>query len=323
MSGYIKLHRKIQDNWVWDDKANHASAWTDLLLMAAWSPTQKYIQGQIYEIQRGEIVVSLRFLAKRWQWTKSKVGSFLDKLEKTGMVTINRDTQITHLTICKYDTYNSPENTNGTGPGQQPDSRVQKTSKNRDTQKRLQSNETQEVKSTKKTQTGQQLDSNGTVSKPKSGQIIKNKEIINNIQGKDEKDIERLLQRLEKRKAVSHLQEVIDIVDYFNQFAGKSVKYSTDQSLKYILDHLKDGRPVEMIKGVIWHKVQVYREIEKEQYISLPTILRRERFEQAFEEAKERKENLKRPKSKPTELIENREAKRLWVNGKKTDRYII
>lgn len=315
--GYIKLHRKIQDNWVWDEKANNASAWTDLLLMAAWSPTQKHINGQIYQLERGEIVASLRYFSNKWGWTKNKVGRFFDKLEKTGMITTKRDTQITHLTICNYDTYNSPEISNGTTPGHERDSDFQKVYKKRDTQKPPQPKEPQQVTRHKKNKTGQQRDSNGTASDPKAGQIIKKKEVINNIvEGKDEKDMERLLERLEKRKAVKHLQDVIDIVDYFNKFAGKSVKYSTDQALKYILDHLIEGRSVEMVKGVIWHKVQSYNEMDKRQYIALPTILRHERFEQAFEEAKERKQRLTQG-HKSTEKVENPLAKRIYLgNGK-------
>ena len=34
MQGYIKIHRKIQECWLWQDKFSKGQAWIDLLLRA-------------------------------------------------------------------------------------------------------------------------------------------------------------------------------------------------------------------------------------------------------------------------------------------------
>ena len=265
--GYIKLHRKIQENWVWDEKANNASAWTDLLLMAAWSSTQKHINGQIYQIQRGEIVASLRYFANKWRWPKNKVRRFFDKLEKTEMITIKRDTQITHLTICNYDTYNSPEISNGTPMGHERDSDFQKVYKKRDTQKPPQSKEPEQVTRHKKNKMGQQRDSNGTANEPKAGQKIKNKEIKNKEENFKKFEEEGFRARCEMYGASQHIESVRKIVELYNDFVGpnSAVKPKFFGSIKEVCQRLNAGHSLDQVWDSI-HEV-LLRHKQKDKFM--------------------------------------------------------
>ena len=85
------------------EKACAAYAWLDLVGMA------QYADGQ--ELQRGQLVASLDFLAARWNWSVSRVRKFLDDLESQGMIWKKRrgGTLPSVITIRSYDYYNGDE----------------------------------------------------------------------------------------------------------------------------------------------------------------------------------------------------------------------
>ena len=62
----------------------------------------------VIEVKRGQMLVSLRFLAGRWQWSTKKVNSFLDLLIQDKMIIKEtpKETGQTVITICNYDKYN-------------------------------------------------------------------------------------------------------------------------------------------------------------------------------------------------------------------------
>ncbi len=53
-SGWIKLHRGLQDHWLWDCEFSYAQAWIDLLLGAGHKPTKIMIKGLVIERKRGQ-----------------------------------------------------------------------------------------------------------------------------------------------------------------------------------------------------------------------------------------------------------------------------
>jgi hypothetical protein len=108
--GWIKLHRRIQDNPLWESKpADPARAWIDLILLAAWEPHRIWVSGSMHTVGRGEIAASVRFLGKRWGWGRSKAASFLasltvlNQLEKIRDGSGNGSPSI--YRIVNYDTY--------------------------------------------------------------------------------------------------------------------------------------------------------------------------------------------------------------------------
>jgi hypothetical protein len=86
------------------------AAWLDLVGMAAWEPRVRNIRGVVVELVRGEFVVSLRFLAERWGWSKDKVRRFLTALEEDAMLATQSETPSGQVyLIVKYDLYQSPD----------------------------------------------------------------------------------------------------------------------------------------------------------------------------------------------------------------------
>ena len=83
-------------------------AWLDILQSARFEDTKQLIGNRLIEVKRGQVLVSLRFLSGRWQWSTKKVNNFLDLLIQDKMITKEtpKETGQTVLTICNYDKYN-------------------------------------------------------------------------------------------------------------------------------------------------------------------------------------------------------------------------
>lgn len=116
MAGWIKIHRSITDHWLYTEKRcfSKFEAWNDILLNANYSDSKTIIKGKIYEIKRGESILSFESWGKRWNWDKSKVRRFFNLLQSDNMVIMKCDNITTHLTICNYDNYQSNGNADET-----------------------------------------------------------------------------------------------------------------------------------------------------------------------------------------------------------------
>lgn len=111
MQGWIKLHRKIQDHWLYQERRKFSKyeAWIDLLMMASHKDT-KFVHGsELIELEKGSFVTSELKLMERWDWGKSKLRSFLEILEKDGMIVKNSDRKKTTINICNYSGYHESE----------------------------------------------------------------------------------------------------------------------------------------------------------------------------------------------------------------------
>jgi len=109
MAGWIKIHRTITDNWVWQN-SDYLKWWLDILIEVNHTPSKTLIKGTLYECLRGQKLYSLDTWAKRWGTNKSKSRRFLKMLEKDNMIVFKSETQTTRITVCKYDSYQSFEN---------------------------------------------------------------------------------------------------------------------------------------------------------------------------------------------------------------------
>ena len=115
MDGWIKLHRQIQDNIIWQEKPFHkALAWIDLLLLANHKDKKVLIDNEVVIIERGQLHTSILKLADRWGWNRKTVSSFLNLLENEEMITQKRTARGTTLTIVNYGFYQNDGTTDGT-----------------------------------------------------------------------------------------------------------------------------------------------------------------------------------------------------------------
>jgi hypothetical protein len=116
MSGWIKIHRSITNHWLYSEKRVYSKleAWYDMLIAVNYSDTKTIIKGKLYEVKRGQSILSLESWGKRWNWDKSKVRRFFNLLENDSMIELKCDNTTTHLTVCKYERYQGERNTDET-----------------------------------------------------------------------------------------------------------------------------------------------------------------------------------------------------------------
>ncbi len=72
-------------------------------------------------MKRGQIVTSQQALANRWKWSRHRVSDFLRTLEAAEMVTTERTTNGTLLTVVNYGFYQSDGSAKGPRTGQRKD----------------------------------------------------------------------------------------------------------------------------------------------------------------------------------------------------------
>lgn len=114
--GFLPVSRKMFDGsdelWSDDEPFDRRSAWIDLLQLAQVRGRTRMIGGETVSLGPGELVVSERFLAKRWGWTKARVRKFLLDLGPDGLDRLNRipnrlpDRRMVVIKITNYTTYN-------------------------------------------------------------------------------------------------------------------------------------------------------------------------------------------------------------------------
>lgn len=115
MDGWVKIHRKIRDNWIWDNP-EYLRAWLDLIFRANYDEKKILFEGEFKELKCGQFITSVRKLAEAWGWSNSRVLRFLKLLEEDGMIVRHSNSKRTLLTIENYEVYqilrNTSENTN-------------------------------------------------------------------------------------------------------------------------------------------------------------------------------------------------------------------
>ena len=104
--GWISVHRKIEECWVWfDEPFSKGQAWIDLLLLVNHAPKKCVVDGVLTEIGEGERLTSIRKLAERWQWSRKKTTKFLEILEKDEMIEIKKSHHFTVIKVRNYGLY--------------------------------------------------------------------------------------------------------------------------------------------------------------------------------------------------------------------------
>ena len=68
-------------------------AWVWLIGEAQWKSNRKRINGQIVELERGQLSHSIRFLSIRWAWSISRVNRFLKRLKTETMIETENETK--------------------------------------------------------------------------------------------------------------------------------------------------------------------------------------------------------------------------------------
>lgn len=117
MSGYVKLWRKLQDNELWQERRtfSRAEAFIDLIMSANWQDTVLF-DGT--EVKRGELAISIRELAHKWGWHKSRIERFLTNANGT-LIGTRAGHRCTIIRVLNYEYYQDLSPDGGTRPRQQ------------------------------------------------------------------------------------------------------------------------------------------------------------------------------------------------------------
>jgi hypothetical protein len=134
--GVFAVDRGIWDHPMFADEAfTEREAWSWLIGEASFKARTRNIGGKVVSLDRGQLAASVRFMAERWKWSKSRVDRFVHRLKTETMIGTDSGTGILVITICNYDRYqrvslpdrdstrDSNRDTDGTAAGQQRDKR--------------------------------------------------------------------------------------------------------------------------------------------------------------------------------------------------------
>lgn len=105
-NGYILMHRRVRDHWLWDPAEPRLFLWwSDILFEVNHTEATVRIGFDLIECRRGQSLNSLQTWAKRWRCDVSTVRRFFKSLEKDKMISVENLKKTTRLTVCNYDTY--------------------------------------------------------------------------------------------------------------------------------------------------------------------------------------------------------------------------
>lgn len=114
MEGWISIHRKIKDNWIWNDKPfSKGQAWIDILLRVNHAEAKVNIGNQVIDLKPGQTVWSILDMSIEWGWSKTKVSNFLKLLENENNISQKRTTKYTLITVEKWNMYQDIKQENG------------------------------------------------------------------------------------------------------------------------------------------------------------------------------------------------------------------
>lgn len=119
--GWISIHRKIQDDWVWNDKPfSRGQAWIDLIMMVNHDDNTIIFDGNPKTITRGSCITSMQKLCDRWGWSNTKVKKFLKNLQEDEKILFKiAPRKATAITIVNYDKYQGEDISKNTTETQQ------------------------------------------------------------------------------------------------------------------------------------------------------------------------------------------------------------
>lgn len=105
-----------------------------LISKAAWKDSTVIFKNQVFDIKRGQIVTSQRKLAADFGWSREKLISFINLLQKNTTITQETSHGFLLITICNYEKYQGFDNDDPPQTGkistEKPDELPQKTRPN-------------------------------------------------------------------------------------------------------------------------------------------------------------------------------------------------
>ncbi len=115
MSGNVIIARALLKHEAFKDQPfTEREAFMWLIMEASWKERVKRVGNVTVTLERGQLAASVRFMAEAWQWEKSTVDRFLQRLKKRDMIGTDSGTGVNVITVCNYNEYQAATDDSGT-----------------------------------------------------------------------------------------------------------------------------------------------------------------------------------------------------------------
>lgn len=114
MAGFIKLHRRIRDSYLWQLPAGQRVVAIDIMLSANWESKCWVAGGQRIRVARGEFITSIRSLSARNGVSSGVVRRALSSLQAGGTIKVLTTQRWTRIIVVNFDAYNARPREAGT-----------------------------------------------------------------------------------------------------------------------------------------------------------------------------------------------------------------
>lgn len=141
---FIIIPRELfRDEALSGDKYSRREALMDLIQQATYADEKTVrVKGGTITLKRGQIAVSLRFLADRWGWSTGRVARTLNDFVNEGRIEHTKNTATSIITILNYDAFQGNRDADGdTNKDTDKDKSNKDNKENKDKEKELQEKE--------------------------------------------------------------------------------------------------------------------------------------------------------------------------------------
>jgi len=104
MSGYVRIHRSLVGHPAFRNDAE-AMAFAWLVIRAQWKPTRVRYKERGIMLQRGQVAISQRDMARALDRDKAWIERLWKRLRGEAMINVASEAGVAVITICKYEEY--------------------------------------------------------------------------------------------------------------------------------------------------------------------------------------------------------------------------
>jgi hypothetical protein len=105
VSGYVRLYRSLVTEHPAFRNDSEALAFAWLVAKAAWQPTRVRYKERILRLERGQLAISQRDMARSLDRDKAWVERLWKRLKAEAMIRVDSEAGVALITICKYEEY--------------------------------------------------------------------------------------------------------------------------------------------------------------------------------------------------------------------------
>lgn len=102
--GFIYLHRKIRNHWIFED-AEFFKAWATFLFSATHKDTKLLVGNQVVELKRGQFVYGRKAFSAKVGISENRLRRFIKLLKIEQMIHQQKTNKFSIISITHYDDY--------------------------------------------------------------------------------------------------------------------------------------------------------------------------------------------------------------------------